>query len=180
MINGNLYLELRGHRLVVIIPESTGIVWRNSAGNLFGGYHLSPGFVVDGFENRPLYQYRDSLNGEFEQVGITLLNGFANSGEDSFFEKTGYLGFRFEGDDVTHYGSVQLNGKRVWDFEVLSYAYESEPNTAIIMGAVPEPSTEFILMVLPALAWRRVRSDRARWNSIRRQFIEAPACDGIG
>ena len=169
--NGTNDLEFRSvsgthsNGLVVVIPETTGIVWLKSTEAAIGNFNLDRGFQVNGLETRPLYQYTeywDSSNPEFSRFELAFLNGFADEGEGSFFEKTGYLGFRFEGDEGTHYGYVQLNGKRVWDFEILSYAYESEPNTAIITGAIPEPSTSFILMVLPALTWRRVRSDRAR------------------
>jgi len=122
-------------------------------------FNIARDFVIDGLEGHPLYRYRDGLP-KASQIVIAHLNGFADEGEGSFFETTGNLGFRFEGDEGTHDGYVQLNGKRVRDFEVLSYAYESEPNTAIPTGAVPEPATTFFLMVLPALAWRRGRHCR--------------------
>lgn len=51
----------------------------------------------------------------------------------------------------------EINGNMLRDSEVLSYAYESEPNTPILTGAVPELSTAFLLMILPVLAWRRGR-----------------------
>lgn len=155
--NGITDIELRGSAastsidLWAMVPPTTGIVWLTTQGGLFNGHNLDQGFEIDGLETKPLYAYMQGS----ERYGIAHLNGFANEGSGSFFETSGYLGVRFEGDEGTNYGYVHLNGERVLNFNVISYAYESEPNTPILTGAIPEPSTTFALFLSSLMLWRR-------------------------
>ena len=156
--NGTIDLELQvlsnppaSINLWAVVPPTTGIVWLTTQGSLFNGHNLDQGFEVDGLETKPLYAYMQ----EFHQYGIAHYNNFAKDGEGSFYESSGYLGVRFEGEEGTHYGYVHLNGEGVLNFNVISYAYESEPNTPILTGAIPEPSTTFALFLSSLMLWRR-------------------------
>ena len=62
-------------------------------------------------------------------------------------EQTAYLGVEFLASGSVHYGWVfidvpftGINGGTV-----RSYAYEDEPNTPIIAGSIPEPSTAVLI-----------------------------------
>ena len=62
------------------------------------------------------------------------------------FEKK-YLGFRFERDGALHYGWMALSAYANYGTEVFAYswAYESEPDTPLIVGQIPEPSVPALL-----------------------------------
>jgi hypothetical protein len=73
---------------------------------------------------------------------------------------TGFVGFRFENNSNTYFGWARLDiNPGDLDGEVLDFAYESSPNTAITTGAVPEPSSLSLLALgtvgLAALRRRR-------------------------
>ena len=53
----------------------------------------------------------------------------------------GLLGLSFQIEDETHYGWIRLCGTGDARFILQDWAYESEPNTAIVAGAIPEPGT---------------------------------------
>ncbi|MEN8736179.1 MAG: hypothetical protein ABF337_02890, partial [Akkermansiaceae bacterium] len=58
----------------------------------------------------------------------------------------------------THYGWVEISSlvSTFNDLSVHGWAYESEPETAIAAGAIPEPSSMFFLSLsLPILLRRR-------------------------
>jgi hypothetical protein len=59
---------------------------------------------------------------------------------------TGFVGFRFENNSNTYLGWARLDlNPGDLDGEVLDFAYESSPGTAITTGAVPEPSSLSLL-----------------------------------
>ena len=62
------------------------------------------------------------------------------------FEKK-YLGFRFERDGALHYGWMALSAYSFYGAEIYAYswAYESEPDTPLIVGQIPEPSVPALL-----------------------------------
>ena len=57
-----------------------------------------------------------------------------------------YLGVRFERDGALHYGWVGISGYVNIGQEIYihAWAYESEPNTAIIVGQIPEPKAALL------------------------------------
>jgi hypothetical protein len=70
-----------------------------------------------------------------------------------------YMGFRTA---TNNYGWLEVT----WDskssqFEILSGAYESTPGTAILAGAVPEPSSSLLALVAGGAAFARRRRQRA-------------------
>ena len=76
-----------------------------------------------------------------------------------FFGRTGYLGFRFQGEEGEHYEYALVQNKEVIFGRILAIAWESEPNTPIITGAVPDPSSTSttLLATLAMLLFRRRR-----------------------
>jgi hypothetical protein len=80
-----------------------------------------------------------------------------------------YFGFRFEQDNETYYGwarvgcpVVGINAGWIYD-----YAYQTSPNTPIMAGAVPEPSTWALLGL--GMAWFCVSKIKSglRWKTAR-------------
>ncbi len=57
-----------------------------------------------------------------------------------------YLGVRFERDGALHYGWVGISGAANIGREIYihAWAYESEPDTAIIVGQIPEPGAALL------------------------------------
>ncbi len=64
----------------------------------------------------------------------------------SLFEQK-YLGFRFEREGALHYGWMALSGYAFYGMEIYAYswAYESEPDTALVVGQIPEPAVPALL-----------------------------------
>ena len=72
--------------------------------------------------------------------------------------RQGYLmGVRFERDGALHYGWVEMTYRGFFGVWVNRWAYESEPDTAIVAGAIPEPSTTLLAFGLLLLIARRRR-----------------------
>ena len=60
-----------------------------------------------------------------------------------------YLGVRFERNGAMHYGWVGISGYANIGQEIYihAWAYESEPNTAIIVGQIPEPAAGLLAAI---------------------------------
>jgi hypothetical protein len=84
-----------------------------------------------------------------------------------FFSTRKFLGVRLEPEPgVFHYGWVDIenNMAKPWNYRIHGWAYETEPNKAIIAGAVPEPGGGALLLVAGmVVAFRRNR----RWDLAR-------------
>ena len=62
-----------------------------------------------------------------------------------------YIGIEFEIDPASRYGWIEVQGHWSYPYAmVLGWAYESTPNTPILAGAIPEPST-FMLLGISSL-----------------------------
>jgi len=77
--------------------------------------------------------------------------------ERNFLNQTAYLGFRFQSEEGLHYGYALFTDTTSRGTTLLATAWESEPNTAIVAGAVPEPSTTLLLSLAGGslLFWRK-------------------------
>lgn len=78
-------------------------------------------------------------------------------GDYNFIGETAYLGFRFQGEESLHYGYALFTDTTSRGTTLVATAWESEPNTAIVAGAVPEPSTTLLVSLAGGslLFWRR-------------------------
>ncbi|MEO8351661.1 MAG: hypothetical protein ABI680_08015 [Chthoniobacteraceae bacterium] len=60
-----------------------------------------------------------------------------------------FAGFQFKIDDRSHYGWIDLGNLFIGNgagIAAYGWAYESEPNTSIVAGAVPEPGSGLLLL----------------------------------
>ena len=76
----------------------------------------------------------------------------------SLFEQK-YLGFRFEREGALHYGWMALSGFALYGEEIYvhSWAYESQPDTALVVGQIPEPAVPALLGFAILMGLRRGR-----------------------
>lgn len=163
----DLVLTVRSERfsdvLEALIPFDTALaVGAIREDGFLGSFRRDSGFVIDALEGRPLFQYAEHWKddpAELAQYRLGSYNFFGDIGEGDFGEEEGFLGFRFEGTAGKHYGYVEIRGSDSGRFSILSYAWESEPDTAIVAGAVPEPSTTLFLSLLAPCLWRRRRTE---------------------
>jgi hypothetical protein len=96
----------------------------------------------------PTYAWFDSAT---HPVGFATLG--AQAVFDGQFIYTGYwsgrdafVGLRFQYGGQTHYGWMEIaNNAGTASGQVLSWAYETRPDTPILAGAIPEPSTSALL-----------------------------------
>jgi hypothetical protein len=81
-------------------------------------------------------------------------------------EQTAYLGVEFLSAGTLHYGWVLIDVPftGINGGTVRSFAYESEPNTSIIAGAIPEPSSAVLVATGTALLWKRNAKTRKENN----------------
>jgi hypothetical protein len=71
-----------------------------------------------------------------------------------------YLGVEFSNNDVTHYGWISVSAwflSSQHGIDVNGWAYDTDPNQAIIAGAIPEPSTTAYIAGSLFLLWKRKR-----------------------
>jgi len=69
-----------------------------------------------------------------------------------------FVGLELDIEGSTHYGWVEISSlvSTLKDINVHGWAYETEPDIGIQAGAIPEPSTSFLLLFcIPALLRRR-------------------------
>lgn len=72
----------------------------------------------------------------------------------------GYLGVQFDIDGSTHYGWVHVINTYGITGEIVEWAYESNPNTGLQAGVIPEPTTLLLLLAgtgLLALRRKQIR-----------------------
>jgi hypothetical protein len=83
----------------------------------------------------------------------------ASTGSSSDFNGRGAIGIEFEAADGIHYGYLDIEaGPGYAGITLYGWAYESQPNTPIFAGSVPEPSRMLLLLVGTfALICRRSR-----------------------
>jgi len=161
--NGTIDLGFRAvsrpvNIMMVTGPPTTQIAWGNWE-QFYAPLPLEKGVSVGPEVNYPLYNYEafgDDPAGGFQ---LSLRNGIQPTGQGPFLENTGYLGFSFEAEDGVHYGYAYITAPRAFYIEIFNWAYETEPNTPIVTGTVPEPSTAiFLLPILASFAGFRRRS----------------------
>ncbi len=99
---------------------------------------------------QPQHIWADTVRDPYTSfaLGAVFMAGFETI-TGSFAHRRGYVGLEFQSGQNTHYGWIQVdcetfsnNGGYVFD-----YAYELRPNTPILAGEVPEPSTWTFLTV---------------------------------
>ena len=106
----------------------------------------------------PIYQWSTGSTTVGYLVFLLGNSGVTENG--NFVGKTsGYIGFNLANNGNNYYGWMYisspsgggLDGDAGTYGEVVNWAYQSSPNTAILAGAVPEPST-FALLALGGMA----------------------------
>lgn len=86
-----------------------------------------------------LFSYSEPHTGEYSYGGF-------------FVQNVGYLGVSFEVDGATHYGWIKLSHDETRPkpenqfLYINGWAWETEADTPIIAGAIPEPSTGILTM----------------------------------
>ena len=153
--NGTTDLTFTGTVGSTINTMQVSLIGRNEAwislqisdGNLMGGYAhafksgspigpaLTPQYPGDGwFNDADLPRQPELTVGE---QGRPLGGAFL---PDIPFQQK-YLGVRFERDGAMHYGWVGISGYANIGQEIYihAWAYESQPETAITIGQIPEP-----------------------------------------
>ncbi len=98
-------------------------------------------------------------------LGAVFMAGFETI-TGSFAHRRSYVGLEFQSGENTHYGWIQLDCETFSNNGgyVLDYAYELRPNTSILAGEVPEPSTWALLSAAGVLFWLLGRRNcTARW-----------------
>jgi hypothetical protein len=87
----------------------------------------------------------------------------------SYLFEQKYLGFRFEREGALHYGWMALSGFAFYGEEiyVYSWAYESDSDTALIVGQIPEPTVPALLGFALWIGMRRGRANKSALSRFR-------------
>ncbi|MFN0128000.1 MAG: PEP-CTERM sorting domain-containing protein [Verrucomicrobiales bacterium] len=98
-------------------------------------------------------------------LGASASSTHMGTGAGQFQASTsGYLGFSFRPTvgGSTHYGWAQVTLRDDGSAgDIVAWAYENIPSTAIPVGVVPEPSSSLLLALLGLLSCRRKRYEIA-------------------
>jgi len=115
---------------------------------------LPSGFTV-GSSLDPIYQWYYPNTDQFGMAGIGAQESIDNQVYTiGYFTglPSAYIGFDLNTGGTNYYGWMQIaNPASVVAGQVVDWAYESSPNTSILAGAVPEPSTWALLTAGAAL-----------------------------
>lgn len=164
--SGDLVYNNPGHILTLSPTDETLSLWTlaldiNDDGNVdfnfatvHAGYEQS---VVWGEEENQIVSLSSRLQSgtEISAEGVGDL-GWVDDGElvssysttGPFKDYRGYLGVKFEADDGTHYGWIDMEGAdQGASIAIHAWAYESAPDTSITVGVIPEPSSVALLLV---------------------------------
>lgn len=131
---------------------------------------LPSGFTV-GSSLDPIYQW---YYPNTDQFGMAAIGAQEDAGAITYFlNKTAYAGFDLYYDGADHYGWMQIaNPYGVVAGQVLGWAYESDPNTPITTGEVPEPSIVALLSLYALTFWLACRCRRTISSVSIRQLDE--------
>jgi len=144
--------------LRVAAPISTLFIYRTPASILLNELTpLSKGEAIGDILGDPDYRFLNTV----DAFAVTLASSVVNIGTEDgpFNRKTAYLGFRFEAATGSHYGYALLQDVTSSSAIIAAYAWESEPNKAILAGAIPEPSAPLLFTLASLLVIGR----RKRW-----------------
>jgi hypothetical protein len=118
------------------------------APNGYDALAMDAGSLIDG--NAP-------SNGQWTDLSAYFNGYYLDQTYGQFYNLNAFVGVEFEIEGETHYGWVQFdNPNPIYGGYVTGFAYETEPNTAIEAGAIPEPSTiGLFIMGLGVFVYRR-------------------------
>lgn len=94
---------------------------------------------------------------ETHTLGIGFGDPNNYGGYFPYQQKPPYVAVRFKRNGEWHYGWVQVTSWLDSMGFINGWAYESEPNTPIVIGVIPEPSSLLLAMCSVALFFRRRR-----------------------
>lgn len=139
--------------------EQTEFLYDFNPISMYGtDYHpLVAGSVIGPESETTILRYGIPAAGSRGPFVTGLPASFNHPGGGNFVGETAYLGFRFEGDEGTHYGYALFTDTTDRGTTLLATAWESEPGKAIIAGAIPEPSSSLITLLGTFLLFRRMR-----------------------
>jgi hypothetical protein len=146
---GEADLQAHGQNSMVVVPELPPD---------YGSFvaPLAQGDVVNPTPSslNPVFTWYDASN---DPIGHSLIAAMNTSGTlGYFFGGINYVGLRFQYGGAIHYGWMEIDSPSpdVAYGQVLGWAYETRPNTPIVIGAVPEPSAAaLILLGLAGVRW---------------------------
>lgn len=127
----------------------------------FGSYlvGLNEGFLIGGPTDPSLFwavQDAPNLYGRASVFGFFIPEeGDHVIPDGDFYGTTAFMGIHFQIGAAWHYGWVRLRGDEFLapQSAILDWAYELRPDTPILAGAVPEPSTWALLSGGGLLFW---------------------------
>ena len=127
---------------------------------LEAGYRISPTITQTGFD--PLEWASSDYLGGFVSPGENAFQTIVfvvSNGSTSYFNGRSSFGVEFEAADGLHYGYIDIDaGPGYAGMTLYGWAYETTPNTPIIVGSVPEPGrVAFMMFGAAALLFRRRR-----------------------
>ena len=130
----------------VVAPTNTLFIYRTPTGLLLNELApLSEDETIGAILGDPDFRFLNTV----EAFAGVLASGGGDGGPGAprgpFYMNNAYLGFRFEAATGSHYGYALLQDITSSSAIIAAYAWESEPNTAILAGAIPEPSAPLLL-----------------------------------
>lgn len=137
------FLYPKGSNSLVIVPQ-TGELNVAVGANLVAA--LGSGDVI-GSDVSSLNPFFEWYNLATNTVGNSCLADQNTAGQlGYFYSQTAYIGFDLVQNGENYYGWMEVqNPFNVAAGSIVAWAYESQPNTPIMAGATPEPTTLGVL-----------------------------------
>lgn len=166
LINGQLAYTFTAARGIYVTPSSLNALIAIPVGQIPGG----GGWAVPLAAGQQIGPSAAGYVWISDPVGGSLLTAMYDGGAGGpesigLFTgvESGYLGLQFQQSGQTYYGWARVGtpyqGLNIgWLYD---YAYETRPDTPILAGAIPEPSTSALLTVGGTLFWLLRRARRA-------------------
>ena len=142
---------------LIISPSSPPNVG-GPAASLENGTLIGPNLITSSLEWISSDLQDGFVDGSEITAFISIVQVFF-SGSNTDFNSRSSIGFEFETDDGTNYGyfDVSAADRSFASITLYGWAYETDPETAIFAGAVPEPSAFLLFMLGGCFIFRRYR-----------------------
>jgi len=145
---------------VNLVPRGASVIWAMLATPPDLGSYVVPlasGTSISASLDPQFTWYRANA----DPVGASTIIATVNLGSVGLWAHVeAYAGVDFSADGQRHFGWLHIHNYGINAGEILDWAYETAPDTAILAGAVPEPAAIILFGLMVPVLWCLFRKRR--------------------